>query len=292
MFVQNNTGSELKRYVNKKLSTSYTPREIQVLFKAMLCHRMQWEHTDFLSNSKVAVFSESDLLFFKQCINRLLKKEPIQYILGETYFYNLSLKCKKEVLIPRPETEELVEWIIQSTTFSDPLQIHDLCTGSGCIGLALKNQNLKHEVFLSDISPYSIELSIENKDLNNLNVNVLKIDSLKNSPIDYFKENTFDIWVSNPPYIPTLEKEMVDTNVFEYEPHMALFVEDKDPICFYKSIADSGFRYLKPNGFLFFEINPNYAKHISDYLEKKGYKNIKLKQDISQKNRMLKAQKS
>ncbi|MDG1841907.1 MAG: peptide chain release factor N(5)-glutamine methyltransferase [Crocinitomicaceae bacterium] len=292
MFVQNNTGSELKRYVNDKLSSSYQRREIQILYKTMLCHRMQWEHADFLSNFTTAVFSESDLLFFKQCINRLLKKEPIQYILGETYFYNLSLKCHKEVLIPRPETEELVEWIIESTAFSTSLLIHDLCTGTGCIGLALKNENPNHEVFLSDISPYSIKLSIENKDFNHLNISVLTFDSLKDSPIDSFKENTFDIWVSNPPYIPMVEKEMVDTNVYEYEPHMALFVEDKDPICFYKSIADSGFCYLKPDGFLFFEINPNYAKDIIDYLQKKGYKNIELKQDISQKNRMLKAQKS
>jgi len=291
MFVQKNTGKDIKAYFLTQLNTLYSSTEINILLKQLVCHRMQWEHGVFLSNFAVSSFSESDLLYFNKSIKRLLDKEPIQYIVGETYFYNLPIKCVQNVLIPRPETEELVQWIVDSSNFSEKLIIHDLCTGSGCIGLALKKQNNKHVVFLSDVSEFAVKLSNENEKLNNLDVSILNIDITDKEAFNSFTINSFDIWVSNPPYIPYLEKKNVDDNVLKHEPELALFVGNEDPLVFYKKIAEQGLLYLKRDGYLFFEINPNYLDDLVFYLEKNGYKNVQLNKDIHQKNRMIKAQK-
>ena len=226
---------------------------------------------------------------------QLLKQEqPIQYILGETEFYGLTFKVNSNTLIPRPETEELVEFVInqQKKIENKPLHILDIGTGSGCIAISLAKNIPSAKVYAFDISTEALKIAKENADLNEVDITFITGDILNEStwPL-FFNDMTFDIVVSNPPYVREKEKPFMKNNVLENEPHLALFVKDEDPLQFYKAITQFSLSHLKEKGLLFFEINEFLGNEMIHLLTKHKFENIQLKQDIFKKDRIIKGQK-
>ncbi|MEO6523206.1 MAG: peptide chain release factor N(5)-glutamine methyltransferase [Mucilaginibacter sp.] len=223
-------------------------------------------------------------------IKALQTGKPIQYILGETEFYGLPFKVTPSVLIPRPETEELVEWIISIAKQRHELEtILDIGTGSGCIPITLKTYLPSAKVSAIDISARALTVAKQNAQLNDVEVNFIKVDILKQSGM-VIRNTHYSIIVSNPPYITDSEKSQMHTNVLSYEPHLALFVTDHNPLIFYNAIANFALQNLKENGLLFFEINENLGKETVKLLQDKGFKNIQLRQDMRGTDRMVAAE--
>ena len=281
----------LKAYFKHHLSSVYSQREIDAFFKIAVYSKMKWNASDYIIHSASHLFSDSDWLYLKELVKRLSLREPIQYIVGETTFYGLKVLCRANVLIPRPETEELVDWVINEVDQTKELNILDLCTGSGCIGLALKEACSNSNVTLSDFSQYCIDLSKENASLNSLEVSIIQQNIHIPSDYNQFKTKSFDVWVSNPPYIPMSKISDVDENVLKYEPKEALFVNDDDPLKPYLDIANQALIYLNELGLLFFEIHHEYSNQLKKLLLELGFINIEIKIDLQGKKRMLKAQK-
>jgi release factor glutamine methyltransferase len=227
---------------------------------------------------------EIDFEKIENIILRLKNAEPIQYILGETEFYGLKLKVNPSVLIPRPETEELVDWIVQSKLPAN-CNVLDIGAGSGCIALAIKNQLKKAKVSGLDISENAIETARHNALENRLEVDFFQADILNHSD---FIDQKFDVVVSNPPYIRESEKPLMHSNVLDFEPEKALFVPDADPLLFYRTIAEFARKYLKKYGSLFFEINENLGTETVGLLADFGFSDIEIRKDINGKNRMVK----
>jgi release factor glutamine methyltransferase len=251
-----------------------------------------------LSKASIKAFPERELTAeqaesFKNILTQLLTGKPIQYILGITEFYGLPFKVNPNVLIPRPETEELVEWIItegerlkvKGERFSG--NILDIGTGSGCIAISLKKNLPEAQISAIDISEGALKTAQENAELNTVNVNFILTDILHiKSEIEIPKS---DIIVSNPPYVTLEDKKQMHTNVTDFEPHTALFVPEDDPLLFYRAIADFALTNLTPGGLLFFEINESLGKETVQLLQDKGFINIELRQDMSGRDRMIKA---
>jgi release factor glutamine methyltransferase len=210
---------------------------------------------------------------------------PIQYILGETEFYGLPFYVNESVLIPRPETEELVDWIQKENYKSAELNILDIGTGSGCIAIALRHEFPSSTVDAFDVSEKALETAKQNATHNKLEVNFKAVDIL-NAPAFNKK---WDIIVSNPPYITENEKDTILSNVLDHEPHLALFVPDNDPLLFYREIAFFAQQYLTPAGKLYFEINRNAGNHTLELLTGMGYRDVELRKDISGNDRMVRA---
>ncbi|MBI4931899.1 MAG: peptide chain release factor N(5)-glutamine methyltransferase [Bacteroidetes bacterium] len=224
---------------------------------------------------------------FKTILSQLKNHKPIQYILGHTEFYGLKIRVNKHVLIPRPETEELVEEIIENTDDKKlELNILDIGTGSGCIAIALKKNLPESTVSAIDISDEALLVAKENSILNHTLINFLQADILGVNNTSTHQLNNFDIIVSNPPYIRISEKEKMSNNVLGYEPHLALFVNDNDPLIFYTAIVDFALQNLSPDGKLYFEINEALGGEVKKLLEGKGFKNVKVKKDMSGKDRL------
>lgn len=249
-----------------------------------------------LSRNKLMMMKDQEISFINlqkllSILNDLQIGKPIQHILEEAHFYGLVFKVNENVLIPRPETEELVEWIISdcnkrsavdSLTSSEKLSILDIGTGSGCIPITLKKHLPYAKVSSLDISPEAITVAKQNARQIGVEINFIEADIL------YFEyEEKFDIIVSNPPYIRDLEKAEMHYNVLLHEPHLALFVTDENPLLFYKAIADFAKTNLKPNGQLYFEINEYLGKETIEMLTDKDFINIELKQDMQGKDRMI-----
>lgn len=289
MFVIQNTAEAVKSYFLERLNSIFSEREITFFYKECLKKRLKISDSDLILQKDIRV-SESDLLFFRSIVKRLQNHEPFQYILGETFFYDLIIRCDERALIPRPETEELVEWIIQTTDKAMPYQIVDYCTGTGCVALALKSQLVQSTVLATDISSDALALAKKNAMLLNLSVNFLEENALLNDS-DNFEINSLDVIVSNPPYIPMKDKSQMEKNVLDFEPHMALFVSDDNPLIFYKAIAEKANKLLKPSGYLFFEMHEDFAIQTKDLVESMGFDEVEIKQDLQGKNRMLRAKK-
>ncbi len=289
MFVQTNSVRAVKEYMKNRLIEHFSESEIRSIINTAICERLKIDYSDLISAND-QLLSESDLLYFRGIVKRLLVNEPFQYIIGHSEFYGLNIKSDKRALIPRPETEELVEWMKETFTNQQNLKLVDICTGTGCIALALKSIFKDSTVIGSDYSKEAIELAKENTVALNLAVDFLEFDALTNSAYP-FKENEFDAIVSNPPYIPEVDKLEMSQNVLDFEPHLALFVENDSPIVFYQKIAENALTYLKPNGYLFFEIHERFAKEVLDDLIQKGFVNCEVKKDLQGKDRMVKAQK-
>lgn len=270
--------------IRQKLSGTYPDSEITGLIRIMIEFVTGLAYSRLLSDKSIKL-SESQKLKINEITQRLLRHEPIQYIIGSTEFYGLPFKVNKNTLIPRPETEELVEQIIKESN-SLKLDILDIGTGSGCIAISLKKHLLGASVEAWDISREAILTASENAEENNSNIKFQEVDVLTQYPQD----QQFDIIVSNPPYILEMEKLQMDNNVLDYEPHVALFVPNDNPLLFYKRIADIGLDLLKPKGKLYFEINREQGERTCEMLLGKGYINIELIKDISGNDRIIKAE--
>jgi len=255
-----------------------------------------------LSKAQLRAFTDRDITNeqwqkLEQIIAELKTGNPVQYILGHTEFYGLTFKVNPSVLIPRPETEELVEWILlESQKLKVKSQkILDIGTGSGCIPVILKKNLPNADVSGLDISPEAITTARQNAELNGVNVKFIEGDILNPGTailnnVKSGRLEMFDIIVSNPPYVTEREKGGMHNNVLGFEPHSALFVKDNDPLIFYNAIADFALRQLEKGGLLFFEINENLGKQTVELLIYKSFKNIELRKDMRGKDRMVKAE--
>lgn len=290
MFVIQNTAEAIKSYFSERLSAHFSEREIGVFFKESLKKRLKLSDAEVIIQKDIRL-SESDLLYFRSVVKRLLNHEPFQYIIGETFFYDLSIRCDERALIPRPETEELVEWILNSVEKNKGYHIVDVCTGTGCIALALKNNLQDSSVSATDISEEALALAKKNAMLLGVQVYFVQDNALTNES-DIFEENSIDIIVSNPPYIPVKDKVAMEKNVLDFEPHIALFVSDENPLVFYKAIAEKAKKLLKKNGCLFFELHEEYAEETKELIVSIGFDEVEIKKDLQGKNRMLKATKN
>ena len=269
--------------IRKELAGIYQAEEIESLTFLIFEKVKGYTRTQFLL-AKDEILSEEDRSEIGMMVARLKNHEPIQYILGETEFYGLPFYTVPGVLIPRPETEELVQWIIQENKLTSPT-ILDMGTGSGCIAVSLRKNIQESVVLACDISPVCIETARRNADLNSATITVLTYDILRNSPEISFP--VLDVVVSNPPYVREIERLQMERNVLEYEPGLALFVPDNDPLIFYSQIADFARKNLKHNGRLYFEINEALGKECSEMLQEKGFSAIRIKKDIHGKDRMI-----
>ena len=248
--------------------------------------------TSFLA-SKEKVISEQQEASLQHILEELKTGKPIQYVLGETEFYGLPFKVNPSVLIPRPETEELVDWILIEIRNSDLLNdingnILDIGTGSGCIPIAIKKFLPEFNISALDVSKGAIETAKINAELNQTEIEFIEDDILNPSQL-FLLNKQYTIIISNPPYVRESEKTAMHNNVLGHEPHLALFVADEDALIFYSRIADFAKTNLVKGGMLFLEINENLAPQTIDLLEGKGLLNIELRQDIRGKNRMIKA---
>jgi len=255
------------------------------MWTEIICNLFNWSLAELLMNADFRL-SESDLLFIRSYVKRLQENEPFQYILGETEFYGLTLKCDKRALIPRPETEELVDWISENKNIENAV---DICSGSGCIALAFKTVYENATILGVDISEDANNLARENAQLNKLDVTFHIADALDINADFWNTLSDLDLIVSNPPYIPEDEKGEMSANVLDFEPHLALFVENHSSIIFYERIADLAQQKLKSGGLLYFELHHLYSTEVITYLEKIGFQHIEIRKDLQGKNRMLKA---
>lgn len=290
MFVQANTVREIKKYFSKNLSEFYSESEINQIVKIAVTSRLEISTGDYLISDE-NLLSESDLLFFRSIVKKILANEPFQYIIGTTEFFGLEFKTDKRALIPRPETEELVDWITEHFPKSSAVKGLDLCTGSGCIAIALKSFYSNSDIMACDLSEEAIELAQENSEKLKIPVQIFALNALEETSYAILNKNSFDFWVSNPPYIPQADASEMLPNVLQFEPAMALFVSNDDPLIFYREIAVNALNYLKNNGLLFFELNENYAERTIDLMKEIGFVNIELRKDLQGKSRMLKVQK-
>jgi release factor glutamine methyltransferase len=273
-------------FVNE-LNGIYDRDEVTSFFYLVLENKNKLKRLDLALHPELE-FSKQEIQVWNFIIEQLKKEIPIQYLLGSTNFYDLEFEVNESVLIPRPETEELVDWIIQSSsshTYSTKLKILDIGTGSGCIAIVLAKNIANAEVHAIDVSEKALAIAQKNAVSNTVNVTFCLQNILETHDL----EQQYDIIVSNPPYVRHVEKRDIKKNVLDYEPHLALFVEDDDPLIFYKKIATLAQKNLTPNGLLYFEINQYLGFEMVQLLESMYFKNIILKKDIYGNDRMIQA---
>jgi release factor glutamine methyltransferase len=271
-------------HIKSELKGLYPDTEIKSFGNLIIEKLTGYSRTEILVN-KNTLFSDEQQHAIESFIEKLKSFIPIQYILGETEFYGLPFTVNESVLIPRPETEELLDWISTANNRQATLSILDIGTGSGCIAISLKHEFKNSEVEAFDISEKALETARQNAEHNKLAVKFSRVDIL--NATDFIQQ--WDIIVSNPPYVTELEKADILPNVLEHEPHLALFVPDNDPLLFYRHIALFAKKQLKPDGKLYFEINRDYGQVTIDLLSEMGFVNIELRKDISGNDRMVKA---
>ncbi len=272
-------------HIQSELEGFYPETEIKSFSYLIIEKLTGLSRTEIIIN-KSTIFSESQAHIVEGFIEKLKLYMPIQYILGETEFFGLSFSVNKSVLIPRPETEELVEWICNENNQHTQLDILDIGTGSGCIAISLKNKFSNSNVTGFDISESALKTAYNNAKKNQLEVSFANVDILNDVNIN----QKWNIIVSNPPYIPEKKKSEISQNVLDYEPHLALFVDDEDPLIFYCKIANFAKSHLKPNGKLYFEIHCDAGKVCTDLLIELGFLCIEIRKDLSGNDRMVRAQ--
>lgn len=280
------TIAEAGKYITEQLKKIYAAGESASISDLVLEHLTGKNRTDRSSgiqSSLSAVQNEK----LENILTRLLKHEPVQYILNESWFGGLKFYVNNNVLIPRQETEEMVEWIIDNCKFPvNKLKILDIGSGSGCIPIALKRRIRKADVWSCDLSQDAIDIAKQNAETLGAEVNFIQLDFLDINTWKQFPP--FDIIVSNPPYVPEQNKESMKPNVLQYEPATALFVPDNDPLVFYKAIAEFGKTHLKHDGNIYCEIHEDLGENVLKLFKDLGYK-TELKKDMQQKDRMIKA---
>jgi len=276
------------RYYHSSLSSLYDKDESVAITNIVFKHYLGMNaiETNLKKDSRI---SESEMLQFHFALKRLIKGEPVQYVLEDAYFYGLHLKVRSGVLIPRPETEELVALIIEE--YADSKAILEVGTGSGCISLALKKQLNKAQIVAIDCSEEALDIAQENKKELGLEIDFRKHNFLDEQADTALAFQKWDLIVSNPPYIPVNQKDQMHTNVLEFEPHLALFVEDADPLIFYRRIAEFGQKMLKDNGKIAVEISDSLGQETQHLFVSYGYKNVRVLNDINKNQRIVTGEK-
>jgi release factor glutamine methyltransferase len=301
----------------QQLSAIYPKTEIDSFFFILMDEYLHLKRIDITLNPDFEI-DNTNISILNTALRRLKNQEPIQYIIGNTEFFGYPFLVDKNTLIPRPETEELVEWVLDEIAKSKQgkelnlLRILDIGTGTGCIPISLAKNLPTATIFAIDISADALKIAKKNAALNNVEINFLQADILKADSLDILANNLkqsnfdtkigssettstkkihFDILISNPPYVRELEKAEIHHNVLQNEPHLALFVSDENPLIFYDKIADLAKKHLTKNGILFFEINQYLGNETVKMLEEKGFKNIELRKDLFGNDRMIKVRK-
>jgi release factor glutamine methyltransferase len=325
---------ELQHNFHAQLDAIYGKNEVHGFFKLLVEHHLNFKPIEIVLQPNYNV-SNAEQDYFNEAINRLRQEEPIQYILGVTEFFGMPFKVNPYTLIPRPETEELVQWIIDEESNSNPdsrrgqipipiapdsyrdgtkfqipnlsadwhdsnnkhLTILDIGAGSGCIAVSLAKHLPNTKVYALDISPEALDVARENAELNGVEVECIEADILTSCHAELPPDvragvsasHKFDIIVSNPPYVRELEKSTIKNNVLKHEPHLALFVEDDDPLLFYKAICEFAVHNLKPKGRLFFEINQYLGAEMKQLLSTFDFESVELRQDVFGNDRIIKS---
>jgi release factor glutamine methyltransferase len=284
MRIPSNKIKDIARFFREELGSLYDVPELETIIRYCVEEFTAYKGTDINSERTI---SESELLKFNAAAKELKLQKPLQYVLGRADFYGLKFNVNGNVLIPRPETEELVHLIIKDIKAGGEknLSILDIGTGSGCIAISLKKHLPFADVSAVDVSEKVLELARLNAEQNNTVINFLQQDILSETTSVY--PSSIDIIVSNPPYVRISEKDEMEKNVLDHEPHLALFVENDDALLFYRKIADHALKMLRPGGRLYFEINAFLGPETRDLIVEKGFKNVELIKDINGKNRIL-----
>ncbi len=282
------TTREFIEVAKQELDFLYSEQELQQIFFLLFEDIKGFSRTD-LQLKKNETLDEPDTEKLDHCLFQLKSGKPVQYVLGHTWFYGMKFIVNESVLIPRPETEELVEWLLSlNSGIRSPISVLDIGTGSGCIAISIKKAIPNASVHAIDISEAALDVAGHNGRLNATDILFQQGDILspefRNSLVE-----KFDVIVSNPPYIRKSEMHAMAGHVTNFEPHTALFVEDEDPLIFYRVIAGFAITHLKENGQLFFEINEGLGENVKGLLHQIGFKDIEFKNDISGKDRMVRA---
>jgi release factor glutamine methyltransferase len=281
-----------------RLYDVYDNREAMNIADLVMDRITGWKKIDRIVNKHLPLLPDNVQLL-EEYTNALLAHKPVQYVLNEVWFYGLKFFVNEQVLIPRPETEELVEWIQQSITYetlptnmksikqtptNNSLNVLDIGTGSGCIPISLKKKFPDLRVYACDISKSTLDVAQKNASIHQTDISFLKIDFL--DPSQWSALPRLDIIISNPPYIPLKDRQTMRENVLQYEPHIALFVEDNDPLIFYRAIADFATEKMVRGGNIFVEINEDMGKDVKELFVEKGFEHIEVKKDMQGKDRM------
>ena len=272
----------INQYIRQELKELYTPPEISILSRLIL-GEIDSTSTDHLPADKFSHLSGSQAGKLEEILSRLKMSEPYQYVFGKCEFYGLEFRVTPDVLIPRPETEELVEWVLSENSMAD--RFLDIGTGSGCIAVTLGKKIPAAAIHAWDISDGALAIAAENAAYNGVVVQFLKRDILQS----FSAETSFDVIVSNPPYVMESEKVTMEENVLHFEPHEALFVPDNDPLLFYRRIAEVALEMLHEGGRLYFEVNRTKGASICSMLQQRGYLEVESRNDLSGNLRMIKA---
>ena len=300
---------ELQNIFHIELDAIYGQHEVNSFFYLCTEHYLNIPRIQLTLEPELAIIKPETETFFK-ALEHLKQQKPIQYLLGETEFFGLPFKVNENVLIPRPETEELVDLIIRC--HSEPfdyaqdrlreeskIKILDIGTGSGCIAISLAKNLPNAEVYALDVSPEALKTAKQNAELNKVDINFIEANILELAEDSSLWEDValrqkgflFDIIVSNPPYVRNLEKQEIKSNVLDNEPHLALFVEDDNPLIFYKAITEFAIKNLKPKGQLYFEINQYLGEETKALLTYTEFETVELLKDLNGNDRMLKGTK-
>ncbi len=271
-----------RTYFLEKLTPLYDAMEAESFFAIALGELKGWKRVD-LALHPDTVLSGEEIDKWNEVVGQLEQQRPIQYIFGKAHFYGREFAVNAHTLIPRPETEELVQWIIDENTGRQGITILDIGTGSGCIAVSLAKNLPGATVSAIDVSAEALAVARSNAEANGVGINFIQKDILAAETLDA----KYDIIVSNPPYVRMLEKAEIKENVLQYEPHLALFVEDDDALLFYRKIAQLALTALKSEGKLYFEINQYLGNETVEMLESYGFKEVVLRKDIYGNDRMV-----
>ena len=284
MFVM--TLREGQEHFKDGLGGFFQSSEIDFYYKTLLKDGLNRDPIQLSIEPWVELTSEEEF-FIKESLSKLIAHQPLQYILGKAHFRDLTLKVDKRVLIPRPETEEMVEWVLEDfKKLNQKLRLIDMGTGSGCIGIALAKAQPYFSVFALDKDVDILDLTTENAKLNGVQIKCIEQDMNQMDTLNL----KIDVIVSNPPYVMLSEQNQMKSNVLDYEPHQAIFISNKDPLLFYRLILEFASENLKPKGFIYFEINPLLLKELKDLIISFSYIVFE-RLDIFKKVRMLRLQK-
>lgn len=276
-----------RQHFNASLSNIYPDTEIDTFFFLLIEAYLELQRIDISLQPNFEI-DPHKLDKLNKALHRLSNEEPIQYILGETEFYGLPFLLNEYTLIPRPETEELVNWILDdlsSMQSKDLMEIIDIGTGSGCIPISICKNHKEAKISAVDISLEALDVARRNAETNKVTIDFIHTDILTTDSLP----SMYNIIISNPPYVRNMEKVEIKNNVLKNEPHLALFVEDHEPLIFYDKIGDLAKKHLKEEGALYFEINQYLGKETVALLKEKGFKQIELRKDLFGNDRMIKA---